>query len=187
MKKLINLEGANCRSQKYTDGLINLINDLNLNYDIQNMVEIGSYQGESTVIFAQNFKNLNKLFAVDPWMNGYAPGDVCSDTYPMNMVESNFDIRISEHPIIIKKKMKSSDFIKEVDDYSMDFVYIDGDHSYNSCKQDILMWLPKIKKNGIIAGHDYLSSCFLGVVTAVDEIFGSPDKIYEDTSWIKKL
>ena len=35
------------------------------------------------------------------------------------------------------------------------------------------MWLPKIKQGGIIAGHDYLEACFMGVVNAVNETFGA--------------
>jgi len=68
-----------------------------------------------------------------------------------------------------------------------DFIFIDGDHSYDSCKEDINMWLPKIKQGGIIAGHDYLEACFMGVVNAVNETFGKPDKTYNDTSWLKFL
>jgi len=38
---------------------------------------------------------------------------------------------------------------------SIDFVYIDGNHSFNYVLMDILLWLPKIRKGGVISGHDY--------------------------------
>ena len=174
MSNLIELTKATCRSEKYTNGLKNLIDTIK--DSVETMVEVGSYQGESTIIFAQNMTNLKKIYAVDPWLNGYCPGDVCSDEYPMDVVESNFDIRVSEYPKIIKQKMLSKDF-----------VYIDGDHTYEGCKSDITLWLPKVKKGGYIGGHDYLAICFLGVVTAVDEFFGSPDMTFDDTSWLKKI
>jgi hypothetical protein len=179
------LEKATCRSEKYTNGLLDLINYLK--DKVETMVEVGSYQGESTIIFAQNLPNIKKIYAVDPWLNGYAAGDICSDEYPMEIVENNFDIRIKDYPTIIKKKMFSTDFANEIEDGSLDFVYIDGDHQYESCKNDIKIWLPKIKSNGIIAGHDYLPACFMGVVNAVNETFGQPDLTFEDTSWIKFL
>lgn len=185
MNDLVQLPNATCRSEKYKLGLIQLISDLTL--EIETMVEIGSYQGESTIIFAENIKTLKSLHAVDPWKNGYAPGDVCSDEYPMEIVESNFDKRISTYPQIIKHKTTSGEFISNFEDKSLDFVYIDGDHSYESCKKDLELWLPKVKDGGIIAGHDYLPMCFMGVVNAVNEKFGGPDKVYEDTSWIKFL
>lgn len=185
MNEIVNLPNATCRNEKYTLGLEDLIQDLKIK--VESMVEIGSYQGESTLIFYKKIKELQVLHAVDPWMNGYAPGDVCSDEYSMETVEKNFDLRTKDYRKIQKHKMSSIDFSKKIDDNSLDFVYIDGDHSYESCKKDILTWVPKLKKGGVIAGHDYLASCFLGVVRAVDEIFGSPDKIYNDTSWIKFL
>ena len=37
----------------------------------------------------------------------------------------------------------------------VDMVFVDGEHSYEGCKGDILAWLPNIKPGGIIAIHDY--------------------------------
>lgn len=37
---------------------------------------------------------------------------------------------------------------------TLDFVHIDGDHSYESVRADILAWYPKLKSGGILAGHD---------------------------------
>lgn len=185
MKEIITLENATCRAQHYTDGLIELISHIKNTCEI--MVEIGSYQGESTKIFIDNLPKLKTLYAVDPWVNGYSPGDVCSDGYPMEIVEQNFDLRVGSYKQLSKHKTTSNDFVKQIADHSLDFVYIDGEHSYESCKIDIELWLPKIKINGFIGGHDYLLKCFPGVVKAVDEKFGSPDKTFVDTSWLKKI
>jgi hypothetical protein len=54
------------------------------------------------------------------------------------------------------------------------------DHSYEAVKQDILHWLPKVKNNGFLAGHDY---DWPGVKRAVDELFES-NILIEGTSWI---
>lgn len=42
------------------------------------------------------------------------------------------------------------------EDNSLDFVYIDGNHAYDWVKQDIQLWWPKLKKNGLLMGHDYI-------------------------------
>jgi hypothetical protein len=44
---------------------------------------------------------------------------------------------------------------KDYKNNSLDFVFIDGDHSYDGVFNDITNWFPKIKIGGIISGHDY--------------------------------
>jgi len=52
----------------------------------------------------------------------------------------------------------------------VDLVFIDADHSYSSVWTDITTWLPKIRKGGIICGHDYIQD-IPEVKKAVDEFF----------------
>lgn len=40
-------------------------------------------------------------------------------------------------------------------DSFFDFVYIDGDHSYIGAKSDLMNYYPKVRRGGVIAGHDY--------------------------------
>lgn len=57
------------------------------------------------------------------------------------------------------------------DDY-FDFIYIDADHTYEAVKSDLESWYPKLKKGGIMSGHDYVevtTSVPFGVVQAVNE------------------
>jgi predicted O-methyltransferase YrrM len=53
----------------------------------------------------------------------------------------------------------------------IDFLFIDGDHSYAAVAQDISLWLPLMNPGGVISGHDY--HIYPGVDQAVDERFGS--------------
>lgn len=59
---------------------------------------------------------------------------------------------------------------KHIDDEFLDFVFIDAGHSYKAVKEDILAWYPKVKKGGMISGHDI---DLPDVRKAVDEEFGS--------------
>jgi hypothetical protein len=51
-------------------------------------------------------------------------------------------------------------------------VYIDANHEYASVVEDIALWRPKVRKGGILAGHDY-SDAWPGVVQAVKEQLGT--------------
>jgi len=69
-------------------------------------------------------------------------------------------------------------------DGSLDAVYIDANHNYENVKQDISMWLPKLKDGGMMTGHDYQ---WTDVKKACDELIGPVDKIFRDGSWFKKI
>ncbi len=58
-------------------------------------------------------------------------------------------------------------------DASVDFVFLDAAHDYQSVTADLRAWWPKIKPGGVLAGHDYVP-VWGGVVEAVDEFFGTP-------------
>ena len=148
------------------------------------MVEIGSYQGESTEIFAQQFGQ-SKILAVDPFLNDYDDGDGYSYLFPMSEIEKRFDERTKPYANITKVKKMSLDFAREVKDQSLDFVYIDACHEYDAVKQDIQAWLPKVKPGGMIAGHDYLT--WAEVRRAVEEMIGMPDHVFQDSSWAKAV
>lgn len=59
---------------------------------------------------------------------------------------------------------------KKFEDKSLDFIFIDADHSYSGVKKDIDAWYPKVKMGGLISGHDI---DMVDVKRAVDEEFGS--------------
>ena len=69
-------------------------------------------------------------------------------------------------------RMTSEQAAPLFEDGSLDFVFIDGDHSYEACSQDIRLWWPKIKPGGLLSGHDYTDEKNYGVIRAVDEFVG---------------
>src|SRR5690606_26723571 len=67
--------------------------------------------------------------------------------------------------------MPSVKAARQFDDESLDFVFIDAKHDYDSVKADIAAWRPKVKIGGWVCGHDYAPKQFPGCVKAVDEAF----------------
>lgn len=154
-------------------------NDL---HKIDNIVEIGSYQGESTTIFSQHFTD-SKIFAVDTWSHNY---EMDLNTNNHIDVENNFNSIILNYPNIIKIKMSSENFSNIIADNSIDFVYIDGDHSYEGVSTDIIKWKNKIKKGGYIGGHDYVEDR-VDLIRAVKENFPNDVINIFGWSWLIKI
>lgn len=73
--------------------------------------------------------------------------------------------------------------VKHVKDNSLDFVFIDADHSYKECLRDIKVWIPKVKKGGLICGHDFEHAAFPGIKKAVEEVFGDDFQKTYDRIW----
>jgi len=68
-------------------------------------------------------------------------------------------------------RANSQDAVLQVPDESLDFVFIDADHSYEGAAKDIAAWSRKVKVGGLISGHDYENTAFpkFGVTRAVNE------------------
>lgn len=154
--------------------------------EFPSIVELGSYMGESSIIFSEEFPKSN-IFCIDTWEGGFDSMDSCSH-HNYNIIEEQFDLRLKT--VNNLKKIKGLSTSVKI---PCDIVYIDACHKYECVKEDITHWLPLTKK--IIAGHDYyldenfirIHSHVKGVRQAVDEILEQPDMIFGDGSWFKKI
>lgn len=80
---------------------------------------------------------------------------------------------VKEKPRTVEMhRMTSVEAASRVPDGSLDFVFIDAIHTYESVRQDIRIWSPKLKPGGVLAGDD-MQERFPGVQQAVEETFGS--------------
>ena len=177
----INKDKSIMRDQHSSEGLLDMIKELGETKD-KTMIEIGSFIGESTVIFAEHFK---KVIAIDPFMDNYDPEDMTSN-FNFRDVFMEYKRRTNSCINVETLIKTSDDALKDFEGKKFDFIYIDGIHQYQNVLDDIKNYLPLIKEGGIIGGHDY-GGPWKGVQKAVDEVFGKPDKVFKDTSWIKQL
>jgi len=122
-----------------------------------NIVEIGSFLGGSTITLAKGLKDPYKVYAVDPhvWIDALVRRGEKLVTIPRGAKQ------------IFKKNIKKWGVggkiipIEEISEKAarswkgkIEFLWIDGDHEYNSVKKDFLLWEPFLKKGGVIAFHD---------------------------------
>lgn len=124
-------------------------------------VEIGTYKGCSFSFLVVEVINSGKkieCFGIDA---GCWPD-----------VEPGFDEHMKPLEGYFKKMFGGDSFdrIREFEDGSIDFAFIDANHTYEFVSKDIAAILPKMKKGGILAGHDYNLS-HPGVMQAVNEAF----------------
>jgi hypothetical protein len=143
-------------------------------------VEVGCWKGKSSSFMAVEIINSNKNIkfdCIDLWGGDQHTGKeiIVGDNSLYELFLNNMDPVNNYYKSF---KLSSEEGSKLYKDNSLDFVFIDADHSYKNLKNDILCWLPKIKKGGIISGHDYIpheENAFPDVIKAVQEIFKIED------------
>lgn len=159
--------------------------------------EIGVYKGYNTAILGQR-RNKMQIVGVDPWKNVDSDdyvntGDLLAGTSNQQHLQ-NFEEAKSHNWFLMSQKR--IDFYQETSivvskifsDNHFDMVFIDGDHSYSGCKQDINHWYSKVKPGGWLGGHDYRHPSFnFGVDVAVDEFISQHQELRleldEDYTW----
>lgn len=139
------------------------------------MVEIGSFAGISSMLFASMCK---KVYCVDLWQE-YS--ELNNDK--LSEAERLFDHHNRIYPNIAKMKCDSVKAAENFKDKSLDMVYVDGAHDLKSVEEDLIAWIPKIKRGGWICGHDIK----IDVRLAVEKVIGTNYKTYNDESWAKQL
>ena len=155
-------------------------------------VELGAWKGKSTCFIATEILNKKpgiKFYTIDTFGGTTQISDKQEiDAYnreDKNILEQ-FIINIEPIKDIVNYIISESHTASEnFEDGSVDVIFIDAGHSYDAVKNDLIYWLPKMKSNSIMSGHDY-TNAWPGVVKAVDEIFGKPDKV-ENGCWFKYI
>ena len=176
--------------QGRTESLIN-----HLGYSPEWGVEVGVMRGWNTVGLLEKCPNLH-MFLVDRWME-YHPNTTYARSKDDNARWKMDDWRLLFEEAMInlaphwgRFQILQGDSVHmshAIADDSMDFVFIDADHSYEGCKADIEAWLPKVKSGGMIGGHDYNHpKPTWGVKRAVQEKFGNPS-IGKDLTWFVRV
>lgn len=146
------------------------------------MIEIGSYVGESTMIFAEHFK---EVISVDPYVNDYDVTDLACSYASFDKVYSQFLKNTLDIPNIKSIRDTSENALSILNTKEWDLVYIDGIHTLEGVMFDIGNYRNLISKGGFISGHDYgWGNVKHSIGILLD---GKIDNVSKDHSWIKQL
>jgi predicted O-methyltransferase YrrM len=147
------------------------------------VVEVGSWLGRSTVAIHDGLPEGARLWAVDTFAGDddvrATFGDVDSGD-----IRAQFDRNTAGCEGLEVIQASSIDASASFDAESLDWVFIDADHSYASVLADIRAWGPKLRRGGLISGHDYGRA---GVTDAVRMLFPASSVDVSASIWQSRI
>lgn len=155
-------------------------------------VEIGVQRGLFSFELLSRWST-GTLYSVDRWehVDGYQDVANLAQEEQEKLYEESISrlSQFGDRSIVVRKD--SIEASKDFEDESLDFVYIDADHSYEGCLTDITAWYPKVKPGGVISGHDFVDRVceagVFGVQSAVRDYFkdrfSQVVDIYDPNTW----
>jgi glycosyltransferase involved in cell wall biosynthesis len=154
-------------------------------------VEVGVARGEFSQQLLDQWHG-RMLHLVDPWRHLPDYRDIANGSD--NEHEANLDhTRRNLAPYVGRFRFHralSAEAVGSFPDDALDFVYLDANHSYETVSQDLHLWFPKIKRGGVLAGHDFLDGELpegrFGVASAVRAFaqdVGLNVQLTDDAAW----
>lgn len=129
---------------------------------VETACEIGVFRGEFAAHFLKNVPSIKKYFMLDPWRNldkWEKPANREDDEFQqiylraMKVTDDYSDVRVV-------LRGKTTEMIDEIEDGSLDFAYVDGDHTLRGVAIDLIKVFPKLKPGALLAGDDFVDSIF---------------------------
>ncbi|HEY4412963.1 MAG TPA: class I SAM-dependent methyltransferase [Gaiellaceae bacterium] len=145
------------------------------------MVEVGSYQGRSTLAIAEGLEDVAgaELVTVDTFAGDPEWSDIATPEDTRAIFERN-TAGIGFLRVIQAESVTAA---AQVRDTSIDWVFIDGLHDYRNVVADIRAWGPKMKRSGLMTGHDWGRA---GVTDGVLRWFPRDEVEVEHSIWMTR-
>lgn len=160
--------------------------------------EIGVYRGSMSAAMLTRNPRL-RLVLVDSWEgegHAYQTKDDSKARMSTDEMERHYKTAVGAVEFakdrVDVRRMRSLEAAAAFPEKHFDFVFIDADHSYEGCRDDIAAWKGKVKPGGWLCGHDYKikPGRHIGVVRAVDEYCESHGLTLEtdaNTTWFTRM
>ena len=114
--------------------------------------EVGVQRGRNAATMLDEIPGL-MLYLIDPYRNHECAGQNWDEKF-LRKVKRQTHKRLRGRNVKYLQTF-SEDAIRYIEKESLDFVYIDGDHTYDFVMLDIILWSRKVRRGGIVSGHDY--------------------------------
>ncbi len=130
---------------------------------IRHVAEVGVFRGRFAAHMLEHCPMIDRYHLIDPWRHipqkWNLPSNITPDAFEKVYEEalektSKFSEKRSIH------RGTTAEVIDDFENESLDFVYLDGDHTLRGITIDLIQWLPKVKVGGYIGGDDFGKSIF---------------------------
>ena len=139
-------------------------------------IEIGSFKGRSTICIARACKRyeLGKLVAVDPHTS---PSSTDPSLRGPTSSFDDFERNVREAGVadVVQSERKFSHEIGTTWAQPIRFLWIDGDHTYEGARSDVLLFRRLLAPGAVVAMHDVLGTHYGSLRTFVEDILDSKD------------
>jgi predicted O-methyltransferase YrrM len=128
--------------------------------NVKTMVEVGVWKGEFAKQILKNCNSIQRYYMIDPWANlpdWNKPANVKSEVFEDIYAEAIQNTEFASSKIKVLRG-RTIEVIDEIEDDSLDFAYIDGDHTLRGITIDLIRILPKVKRDGLIGGDDFINN-----------------------------
>jgi hypothetical protein len=126
----------------------------------ETVAEIGVYRGQFAAQLLSECPSIARYYLIDPWRH------LAAWNKPANRSDAVFERFLAEtlertsafadKCVILRGK--TTEVVDEIPDSSLDFAYVDGDHTLRGISIDLISIYPKIKVGGFLAGDDFCRS-----------------------------
>jgi hypothetical protein len=129
-------------------------------FGLQQIAEIGVYRGDFAQVLLRRCEGLTRYYMIDPWKHltdwnkpANHPDAQLETYYQESLAKTEF---AAEKRVVLRGK--TVEVIGQIPDQTLDFVYVDGDHTLKGITIDLICAYPKVRIGGYLTGDDFAAS-----------------------------
>lgn len=117
--------------------------------------ELGVCRGHNLRYFLDKLPEISRIYCIDPWKSYFDGFITVSQSEVDSWKSQAVDLVEPYRSKVIILEKSANEAVIDIHDNELDYIFIDGDHSYSHVLSDIRNYWQKVKPGGIFSGHDY--------------------------------